>query len=85
MKLFKKIPYTFEDKDYEVRVFYDDTSINIATFSHNHPANGFRYLIKIPKNVVIEKLLNLDNFKELIEMSKTDIIEKRWEKFKVSF
>jgi len=81
MKLFEKIPFTYEDKHYEVRVLYDDEIINIATFSNNYPVNGFRYQIKIPKKVAVEKLLNLENFKNFIEMSKIDIIEHRWEKF----
>jgi hypothetical protein len=64
---------------------YDDEIINIAAFINNYPANGFRYQIKIPKKVNVEKLLNLENFRELIEMSKIDIIENRWEKFKALF
>ena len=85
MKLFKKIPFTHEDKQYEVRVLYDDEIINIATFLNNHPANGFRYQIKIPKKVAIEKLLNLENFKDFIEISRIDIIENRWERFRLLF
>jgi len=85
MNIFKKIPFTHDDERYEIRIFYDDETINIAAFTNNYPANGFRYQIKIPKKVNVEKLLNLDNFREFIEMSKIDIIENRWEKFKALF
>jgi len=85
MKLFKKIPFSHENKQYEVRVLYDDDTINIVTFSDNHPANGFRYQIKLPKNTSFEKLLCLDNFQTWIEISKVDIIENRWERFYKSF
>jgi hypothetical protein len=85
MKLFEKVPFTHENRQYEVRVLYDDEIINVTTFSNNYPANGFRYQIKVPKNVDIEKLLNLDNFRDFIEMAKNDIIENRWDKFKLSF
>lgn len=82
MKLLKKIPFTHQDMRYEVRVLYNDDTINIAVFSNNHPANGIRYQIKIPKYITIEKLHIPDHLQTWIEMSKKDIIENRWEKFK---
>ena len=80
MDLFKKIPMTFEGKDYEIRVLYDDTTINVAAFLNNHPANCFRHQLKIPKNFNVKRLLRTDAVKELVEVSKNDIIEKRGEK-----
>ena len=71
---------TFEEKDYEIRVLYDDTAINAAVFLNNHPANGYRHQIKIPKRFDIEKILQSDAVKELVDISKNDIIEKSWEK-----
>jgi len=71
---------TFEEKDYEIRVLYDDTAINAAVFLNNHPANGYRHQIKIPKRFDIEKILQSDAVKELVDKSKNDITEKRWEK-----
>ncbi|GBD97567.1 MAG TPA: hypothetical protein ENG80_02625 [Nitrospirae bacterium] len=79
MTLFKKIPVTFADKDYEIRVLYDDASIHVIAFLNNHPANGYRYQIKIPTEFDVERVLGTDVVEELVEMSKNDIIEKRWE------
>ena len=49
MTLFKKIPFTFEEKDYEIQICYDDSVINAVVFQNNYPANGFRHQIKISK------------------------------------
>jgi hypothetical protein len=80
MILFEKIPMKFEEKDYEIRMLYDDTIINVVTFLNNYPVNGFRHQIKIPKKFDVKKILKTDAVKELVEISKTDIIEKRWER-----
>jgi hypothetical protein len=80
MKLFKKIPMIFEEKDYEIRVLYDDTMINVAVFLNNHPANGYRHQIILPKKCDVEGMLGKDAVTELVDISKDDIIEKRGEK-----
>ena len=38
MELFKKTPMTFDGEDYEIRVLYDDTLINVVAFQENHPS-----------------------------------------------
>lgn len=78
MVLHKKIPMTFEGKDYEIRVLYDDTTINVVAFLNNHPANGFRHQIKLSKKWDVKKILKTEMIEELIEISKRDITEKRW-------
>ena len=81
MILYKKHPMTFEEKKYEIRVLYDDTTINVVTFFNNHPANGFRHQVKIKKGFDVEGILEMKAVNNLIEMSKNDIIEKRWDTF----
>ena len=85
MKLIKKIPFKFEDKRYEIRILFGNNTINIVAFCNNHPANGYRHQIQIPKNMDPEKLLETEPFKEMIELSKKDIFEKRWDKMMVFF
>ena len=80
MLLFNKISMTFNKKDFEIRVLYNDTTINVVAFLNNHPANGFRYQIQIPKQIDIKEILETDAVKELVKKSQSDIIEKRWEK-----
>ena len=79
MELFKKIPYRYEDNDYEIRILYDDTLINVVAFRNNHPVNGFRYMVKLPKKLDVRTILQKNPLHELIEMAKRDIQEKRWE------
>ncbi len=76
---YKKYPFVFEDNDYEIKVLFDDSTINVVAFLNNYPANGFRHLVKIPKTIDIKKLLNNDAVKNLVDLSKEDIINKRWE------
>ena len=78
MILHKKIPWEYEETKYEIRIYYDKNIISIIAFKENHPANGFRYHVQIPKTMAIEKILNSDIYSQLIEYSKKDIIDKRW-------
>ena len=80
MILYKKVPFSFEEKNHEIRVFYDDKTINIVAFRNNYPANGFRHQIKISKSIPIEEILKQKVIDELIEICKKDISEKRWER-----
>ena len=81
MKLHEKIPVNCEGKDFEIRVLYDNTTINVVAFHNNHPANGFRHQIKFQKKLACEEIVKRDAVKELIELSKKEITEKKWEKF----
>lgn len=80
MNLFKKIPFSFEEEDYEVRVYYDDDKINLLVFRDNYPVNGFRHLINIPKNSSRDSFLKSDVIEELVQVAKQDVLEKRWER-----
>ena len=80
MKLFRKVPITFEENTYEIRVYYNDTIINIVAFLNNYPANGFRHQIQLPKKCNVQGILKEVILDELVEMSKKDITEKRGEK-----
>ena len=80
MLLYKKELYSFAEKDYEIKVFYDDNTINIVAFKNHYPANGFRHQIKISKNLVIKEILQQKVIDEFIEICKRDISEKRWER-----
>ena len=80
MFLHKKVPYSFTEKDYEIKVFYNNNTINIVAFKNHYPANGFRHQIKISKNLVMKELLQNKVIDELIEICKRDISEKRWDR-----
>jgi len=80
MIFYKKVPFSFEEKNFEIKIFRDDNTINIVTFRNNYPANGFRHQIKISKNIPIEEILKQKVIDELIEICKKDISEKRWER-----
>ena len=62
MILFKKIPFTFEEKDYEIRVYYNYAIINVVIFQNNYPANGFRHQIKISKKLSVKEFLEQNDY-----------------------
>ena len=80
MIFFKSSLFTFEGKDYEIKVFYDDTTINTLVFHNNYPVNGFRHLIKLSKRLSVKELLERNVIDEIIEIARKDILEKRWER-----
>lgn len=80
MILYKKVPFSFEEKNFEIKIFLDDNTINIVAFRNNYPANGFRHQIKISKSIPVEEILKQNVIDELIEICMKDISEKRWER-----
>jgi len=80
MRLFKKIPVRVEESEYEIRILYDDVTINVVAFLGNRPANGYRHQVKLPKSCNVEELLTEYSFDELVGISKSEIAERRWDR-----
>ncbi len=78
MELYKKTKLKWNNEIYEIRVLYDDRSINVLAFHNNHPANGFRHQIRLPKNCNVQEILEQDIVGELVEIAKNEIVENRW-------
>ena len=81
MELYKKIPWNYEGKNYEIKIMYEANLINVVSFLNNYPANGFRYQVLLQKNSDIKNVLKPENFTSLVEKAKEDIKENRWTKF----
>ena len=75
MDLFKDIQMTLDGKPYEIRVLYDDRTINVLAFHNNYPASGFRHQIQLPKNCDVQEVLGEDIVDDLIEITKNEILE----------
>ena len=80
MLLHKKISTMFENKNYEIRILYDDRTINVVAFLNNYPVNGIRHKISVPKQYDVKQFLEKEPVKELVQISINDITEKRWER-----
>jgi len=78
VELYKKTPLKWGNENYEIRVLYDDSLINVLAFHNNHPANGFRHQIRLPKNCNVQKMLEKKIVGELVEIAKNEIVENRW-------
>ena len=85
MTLFRKIPVTIDNKEYEVRIYYEPGIINIAVFYDGHPATGFRHRIHLNKKLDVEEILQKDSvqkvIEEIIRIAREDISGNRWERF----
>ena len=81
MVLFKKYKMPFEDKNFEIRVYYDDRIINVVAFLNNYPASGFRHQIKIPKKWNAKDFLDKKAVQELVEIAKSDVTSRRWQRY----
>lgn len=81
MTLYKKIPFTWDNKDYEIRVLYDEAVINVVAFVDSRPANGFRHMLKFSKQCAVQNILESDAVAYLVEVCRRDIGENRWRAF----
>ncbi|KAA3614954.1 MAG: hypothetical protein D8M58_10905 [Calditrichaeota bacterium] len=81
MELYKKIPWDYQGKKYEIRIMYQANIINIVSFLDNYPANGFRYQVLLKKDHDIKSILKAEKLNSLINNAKDDIKENRWGKF----
>lgn len=78
MKLLHKIPFTCNDRKCEVRILQRNNLLNIAVFSNNHPANGFRHQVILPKRVDPAKLLKSDVLNDIVNQSMEYVQTDRW-------
>ena len=81
MTLFESIPYTIGEKDFEIRIYYDETSINVAAFLLGYPANGYRFKITVPKKCDVKMVLEKYPVPDLVEICKKKIQENHWDSF----
>ena len=79
MKLFDLIPHSFEDKKYEIRIYYDEQAIVVAAFQGGHPANGYRFQVKIPKRCDAKEILEKFPVPDLVGLCRKQIQDKTWD------
>ena len=79
MELYDSKSYTFEEKDYEIRIYFDDVTINVVPFLNDYPANGYRYQVKIPNGCDVRKVLETSPVPELVETCQNDIKNGQWD------
>jgi hypothetical protein len=82
MEELQRIPFMFEDNQYEVRVMHGNNLIHVLVFGKNYPATNFRYQLLLPKKTPPEIILGTDILEEMIASAKQDIFENRMEKVK---
>ncbi len=85
MTLIHTQQFSFEDKNYEIRVFSSGWEISIRVFEGEKPANGYTYAVSLPTAFDLEKIYNTDAVKALIDKAESDIRSKLWEKYVTAY
>ncbi len=80
MKLNHTIPFEFEGKSYEIRIYSKGWKFNIRAYLDDRPANGYSYTVDLPTSFDIKNIMNIDAIQELVKLAKKDIENKKWEK-----
>jgi len=80
MQEIKSIPFRFEDKEYEIRVFSDGTTFQVQAFRQGKRANGYAYTVDYMTSASLRQNLGMDAVEHLIRIAKNDIKEKVWER-----
>jgi len=81
MTLLKAVPFQFEGKDYEIRVFEKDNGYFIRAYIDNKPANGYGYSVDEVTCVGLAHTKKLSALQHLIDHAQSDIENKVWEKY----
>ncbi len=81
MEIQKIVPFKFEDKEYQIKVFSNAWDFEVKAFLNDKPVNGYSYCVSLPTAIDLRKAWELDAIQILIENAKRDIKEKTWERY----
>lgn len=72
--------FTTNGKDYEIQVNFYEQELKIKAFYDGQPVNGYSYQVKLDKVYDLKILAEKEEVKELVNIAKNDVIERRYEK-----
>ena len=75
------IPFSFEGKNYEIRVVSDGFTIRIRAFRDNKPVNGYVYEVNSMTVFDLKKQIGFNAIQNLIRLAQNDVEQKNWEKY----
>jgi len=70
---FWAIPFSANDKDYEVRVVFDGSTFRLRAFLGGRPANGFEYSLTMETAMDVRDLAGIDAVTELIRVAQEHV------------
>ncbi len=77
----KSVPFDFEGKHYDIRVVLDNGVFRVKAFIGDQPANGYEYTVEEITNFDFHHTHGLSAFDHLIDVARTDVKTKLWEKY----
>ena len=81
MQLLKAVPFSFEGRNYEVRVFAATGRYEVRAFLDGKPANGYSYFVDEVTNLDVATTRGYPAYEHLIELAKSDIQNRVWEQY----
>ncbi len=77
MQKIETLLFQWQDKDYEIRIVFDGSSLVVRAYHDGKPANGFSYRVDMTTASDLKKLIGLESIGELIKPARDDVIENR--------
>lgn len=81
MVFVKNVPFEFEGKNYEVKIFQNGSRYTVRAFLNEVPANGYEYSVEETTNFDIWHYTDVSGVSHLIETAQADIKNKVWERY----
>lgn len=81
MELVQIIPFEFEGKHYEVKVFKNESHFTVRVFLNGAAANGYEYSVDEITSFDFRRHTGVSGVSHLIETAQADIKNKVWDKY----
>jgi len=80
VELVNRIPFVFEEQEYEIRIYQDGMIFKVRAFLNEEPANGYTYEADFSTRIGLKRHFGLSAIDNLIEDAKADIRNKTWQR-----
>lgn len=80
MNIKKRVPFEFNGKQYEILVIKYENGYKVRAFINNKPANPWVYSVDYETNMDFEYTIGEPAYEHLIELAKSDVVNKRLER-----
>jgi hypothetical protein len=73
--------FTFEGREYEVRVAHNGGTAIVRVFAGGKPANGYSYQVDLDTRMDFQHQYGAPVIAHLADTAKNDVIERMWDKY----
>ena len=73
MTLVKEVAFKFEGKNYEIKIFQNDSRYTVRAFLNDAPANGYEYSVEEATSFDFSHYYGVSGVSHLIETAQADV------------